>query len=105
MSRAMLLDSSDSVATLIAPGKAGDMCELRGPRTGQVRLMADIPYGHKVAVKPIAAGDPVIKHGEDIGIASAAIAVGEHVHVHNVESRRGRGDKARAARPGKGVAQ
>lgn len=96
MGKALVLDGKDNVATLIEPGRAGEMCELKGFGAGQVRLAADIPYGHKVAIRPIAAGGPVLKHGEDIGVASAAIAVGEHVHIHNVESRRGRGDKARA---------
>jgi altronate dehydratase small subunit len=68
-------------------------------------LTTDIPYGHKVAVKPIAAGEAVIKHGEDIGVASAAIAIGDHVHVHNVESRRGRGDKATTNGPAEGMAR
>jgi len=52
-----------------------------------------IPFGHKMAVVEIAAGDPVIKYGEIIGIATAAIRSGQHVHVHNVRSdRAGAGD-------------
>ena len=43
-----------------------------------------IPYGHKVALRPIRAGEPVIKYGERMGIATADIEPGEHVHVHNV---------------------
>ena len=50
--------------------------------------------GHKVALRDIAVGEPIIKYGESIGAASAAIAEGEHVHTHNVEGCRGRGDKA-----------
>lgn len=42
-----------------------------------------IPAGHKVAVRPIAEGEPVRKFGQIIGFASTAVAVGEHVHVHN----------------------
>jgi altronate hydrolase len=44
----------------------------------------DIPAGHKVAVRPIAAGSPIHKYGQAIGIASCDIPVGAHVHVHNV---------------------
>ena len=44
----------------------------------------DIPAGHKVAVRAIAAGEPVHKYGQVIGIASGDIAVGAHVHVHNL---------------------
>src|SRR5579864_6635962 len=44
-----------------------------------------IPAGHKVAVRPIAAGEPVRRYGQIIGFASAAIAPGQHVHVQNCE--------------------
>jgi altronate hydrolase len=43
-----------------------------------------IPIGHKVAVKAIAAGEPVRKFDQIIGFATKAIAPGEHVHVHNM---------------------
>jgi altronate hydrolase len=42
-----------------------------------------IPAGHKVAVRPIAAGEPVRRYGQIIGFASKAIAPGQHVHVQN----------------------
>jgi altronate dehydratase small subunit len=56
--------------------------------------LADIPPGHKIAVRAIAGKEYVLKYGERMGRASDAIAVGEHVHVHNVEGVRGRGDLA-----------
>ena len=43
-----------------------------------------IPAGHKVAIRPVASGEPVIRYGNVIGFATRAIAPGEHVHVHNV---------------------
>jgi altronate hydrolase len=42
-----------------------------------------IPAGHKVAIRPIAVGEPVIRYGQIIGFATAPIAAGQHVHVHN----------------------
>jgi arabinonate dehydratase len=42
-----------------------------------------VPAGHKVAVRPIAPGEPVRRYGQIIGFASTAIAPGQHVHVHN----------------------
>lgn len=45
-----------------------------------------IPFGHKIALSPIAAGADVIKFGVSIGRAKTAIEPGEHVHVHNIES-------------------
>ena len=45
--------------------------------------------GHKYAVRPVARGENVIKYGMPIGHATADIAVGEHVHVHNVATNLG----------------
>jgi altronate hydrolase len=42
-----------------------------------------IPAGHKVAVRPLALGEPIRRYGQIIGFATAPIAAGEHVHVHN----------------------
>ena len=58
-----------------------------------VKLVSDIEFGHKFAVRAIPAGGDVIKYGEVIGAAVTEIAAGEHVHVHNVEGKRGRGDR------------
>jgi altronate hydrolase len=49
-----------------------------------VTLRADVPSGHKVAVAEIPAGEPVRKYNQIIGFATEAIAVGDHVHTHNV---------------------
>jgi altronate dehydratase len=57
-----------------------------------VTLRKPISSGHKLARRPIARGEVVAKYGQPIGRATADIAAGEHVHVHNVESLRGRGD-------------
>ncbi|MBL8550565.1 MAG: altronate dehydratase [Hyphomonadaceae bacterium] len=48
---------------------------------------AAIPAGHKLAVRAIATGEPIIKYGQIIGFAASPIAPGDHVHVHNVEMR------------------
>ncbi len=59
-----------------------------------VQLRQAVPFGHKVALADIQKGSPVIKYGEQIGIATRDISAGQHVHVHNVASTRGRGDLA-----------
>jgi altronate hydrolase len=52
---------------------------------GQVlALPGDVPRGHKIAVRDLAAGAAVHKYGQSIGCASAAIAAGDHVHTHNL---------------------
>jgi altronate hydrolase len=45
--------------------------------------------GHKYAIRPIANGENVIKYGMPIGRATCDIAVGDHVHVHNVVTNLG----------------
>src|SRR5690242_15809692 len=56
------------------------------PLSTGVRTRKAVPRGHKVALSAIAAGQAVLKYGYPIGRASADIAPGEHVHVHNVAS-------------------
>jgi altronate hydrolase len=51
---------------------------------GEVRTLEAIPAGHKVAVRPIAAGEPIRKYGHIIGFAAKTLRPGQHVHVHNV---------------------
>ena len=51
-----------------------------------ITLRSDVPAGHKVAARAIAAGEPVVKYGHPIGVASRDIEPGEHVHSHNAQS-------------------
>ena len=53
----------------------------------------------------MAPGTQVFKYGSPIGLAISHIAVGAHVHTHNVASSRGRGDLARPARSGARLAE
>ena len=91
---ALRMSGSDNVATAIADLDADAVVETDA---GRVDLVDDIPFGHKFALTPLDAGDSVRKYGEVIGRATAAVAAGEHVHVHNCESTRGRGDLAARA--------
>ena len=54
----------------------------------RLTVQQDIPIGHKVALKALAVGDTVVKYGEDIGRVVKPIAKGEHVHVHNIKTKR-----------------
>jgi (2R)-sulfolactate sulfo-lyase subunit alpha len=56
--------------------------------TFQLKAKADIPIGHKVALKDIKAGDTIWKYGEDVGKATADVGAGEHLHVHNMKTKR-----------------
>ena len=48
----------------------------------------DIPIGHKVALQDLASGDTIVKYGEDIGKMVESAKTGEHVHVHNLKTKR-----------------
>ncbi|MDP3895830.1 MAG: UxaA family hydrolase [Mesorhizobium sp.] len=54
----------------------------------EIEARADIPIGHKVALKALSSGDTAIKYGEDIGRFVADIAAGDHVHTHNLKTKR-----------------
>lgn len=93
MPRAIVIDPDDNVATLIDAGKSGENIDLAGVvDQRELTLASDISFGHKLAIKPISQGSDILKYGQVIGRATHAIAPGEHVHVHNVEALRGRGD-------------
>jgi len=74
------LHAADNVVTARAELLPGAVLAGEG-----VTVAQPIPSGHKVATRPIAKGEPVRKYDQIIGFASEDIAVGEHVHVHNVE--------------------
>lgn len=92
---AIVIKLEDNVATAIRDIAEGSTAVVGiGEDTLQCQALQPIPMGHKLAVRPIGAGEHVLKYGTVIGRATAAIGPGEHVHVHNVESTRGRGDLA-----------
>jgi len=52
------------------------------------KALQDIPLGHKIALSDIGVESSVIKYGADIGRVVAEIKTGEHVHTHNLKTRR-----------------
>ncbi len=88
---ALLMHGDDNVLLAVTDLPAGHVTHAGG---APIVVAAPIPSGHKLARRELAPGDIVWKYGQPIGRATAAIAAGEHVHVHNVESLRGRGDLA-----------
>lgn len=90
---ALYMDERDHVVTALREIMAGETIKYRNAAGIQdVTVSNDIPFGHKVAVAAVETGADVRKYGEVIGRAVTPIAVGEHVHVHNIEGIRGRGD-------------
>ena len=81
--RLLRLHAADNVLTVIAPLAAGQRLVIGGE---EIAVAAALSLGHKVAALPIEAGEKVVKYGAPIGSATRAIARGEHVHTHNLQS-------------------
>jgi hypothetical protein len=85
----LVISARDNVATALEPLEPGRLLAVNG---ATVTVRESIASGHKIALIPIPAGEPVVKYGSSIGLATTDIPAGAHVHVHNVSSSRGRGD-------------
>lgn len=92
--KAIIMKPDDNVVTVVDTVEAGMdvIVDIGGAKT-TVTVTENIPFGHKFALRLIETGSPIRKYGEIIGVATRNILAGQHVHVHNLESCRGRGDK------------
>ena len=85
-------DEADSVGVVVVEGvSAGTSLKGLSMESGEtVRMDArsDIPLGHKIALKDLAEGETVLKYGHDIGRIVAPVQAGDHVHVHNMKTKR-----------------
>jgi (2R)-sulfolactate sulfo-lyase subunit alpha len=85
-------DKKDTVGVVAVEGlKAGTnmLCVVTANNSSfRLKSKMDVPIGHKVALVDIKTGDTVWKYGHDIGKAVADIKKGEHVHVHNLKTKR-----------------
>ncbi|MBB5323216.1 altronate dehydratase small subunit [Anoxybacillus tepidamans] len=92
--RTVMMNPKDNVATALDYIPASSIVKVTcQEKEYEIEIKENIGFGHKFAVVPIEKGMDIFKYGEVIGVASKNIAVGEHVHTHNVEGKRGRGDK------------
>ncbi len=92
MKHSILLHEPDDdvgVAVLdLKKGATAGAVTLEGKPAGSVKIRDNVPLGHKVAMRDIAAGKAVIKYGREVGKAVAAIGKGAHVHTHNLKTMR-----------------
>jgi (2R)-sulfolactate sulfo-lyase subunit alpha len=85
-------DKSDTVGVVVVEDvKAGN--ELTGwvmenDTTIRLKSLDPVPLGHKIALKDLKPGDAVLKYGNDIGRVIANVSQGQHVHVHNLKTKR-----------------
>jgi (2R)-sulfolactate sulfo-lyase subunit alpha len=84
-------EKKDTVGVAVVDVKAGQSLEGRSLDNNEkvsAKASMDIPLGHKIALRDLNVGDTVIKYGCDIGKVVKPIKAGEHVHVHNVKTKR-----------------
>ena len=89
--KAIQIDEKDNVATTTGEVEAGEQLEVISPE-GKVilkpKVAEPVPFGHKLAIKPIKNGENIVKYGEVIGVATQPIKSGAWVNTHNVGSAR-----------------
>ncbi len=85
-------DRNDNVGVVVVEGlEAGTemLCVVTADDSDfSLRVNAAVPIGHKVALVDLNPGDTVVKYGQDIGRVVQPVARGEHVHVHNLKTKR-----------------
>jgi altronate dehydratase small subunit len=88
-----IISDGDNIVVATKPIDQGEkILIVSGEDNIEFLVTEKIDFGHKFALRDIPRSDNIVKYGEIIGKASKDIKKGEHVHVHNVESLRGRGD-------------
>ena len=83
MNKIVQITPRDMVAVALQPLAANEAVSYGA---GEVTPLSDIPMGHKVALRDIKKGEPVIKYGFPIGEATEDIPRGGHVHSHNLHT-------------------
>lgn len=89
MTDALCLASGDDVANVLGPVTADDRIRIL-PDGATLVAAGEVPRHHKIALRTLAPGAVVTRNGIAIGTATCAIAVGTHVHIHNLRSLRAR---------------
>lgn len=95
MKKAIQIDMQDNVATVIenvSKGQQVEVIDKEGNLITDLKSVESISLGHKIALRDFSAGESIIKYGFLIGKSTNDIVRGSHVHVHNMESQKGRGD-------------
>jgi len=87
----LMHNREDSVGVLVVDVEKGQVIKgrtLYGDEAPEINVKSVIPLGHKIALQDFVPGDTVIKYGVDIGKVVDHIKIGEHVHVHNLKTKR-----------------
>jgi len=87
----LLHEPQDDVGVAVMDLKRGatiGAVTLEGKAAGKIKLLHNVPLGHKVAMRNLPIDKPVIKYGRPVGKAVQPIYRGAHVHTHNVKTLR-----------------
>jgi hypothetical protein len=84
---AIRLSPDDNVATVLRAVKRGERLVIGNTI---IEALENVPLCHKIALVALKPGDRILKYGETIGEATAAVRPGAHVHIHNLKSLRAR---------------
>jgi len=91
----LLHEADDDVGVAAMDLQAGEVIQavtLEGEPITQIEMVDNVPLGHKVAMRDMPEQKHISEYGRPIGYASKAIAVGAHVHTHNIKSLRWAGE-------------
>ncbi|MBW2408232.1 MAG: UxaA family hydrolase [Deltaproteobacteria bacterium] len=91
MFKFLVHENSDTVGVATEDIKADETAQglfMDSQENIEMKALSDIPLGHKIALTDFAVGDTVIKYGHDIGKVVADIKAGDHVHIHNLKTKR-----------------
>jgi altronate dehydratase small subunit len=87
LKKASVFNPNDNVATALSDLEYNNIITVQiGEKSREITLKQAIPFGHKFAICHIDKGNNVVKYGIVIGRSNKEIRIGEHVHIHNVES-------------------
>ena len=85
-------DEKDNVGVVvidkITPNQDCSCWIMENDKTIKIKSISEIPLGHKIALQDFKEGDTILKYGHDIGKVVKSIKKGDHVHVHNVKTKK-----------------
>ena len=85
-------DEKDNVGVVViekvTPNQDCNCWIMENDKSARIQAKSEIPLGHKIAMKDLKEGDTILKYGHDIGKVVKRINKGEHVHVHNVKTKK-----------------
>ena len=87
MKKTIKINNNDNVIIALEELYPGDKVIYQDSKNhNEITILQNIPFGHKVAIKPIKIGENIIKYGFPIGHATQIIQAGEHVHTFNIKT-------------------